>query len=284
MHIGFIGLGIMGVPMCENILRAGHRLTVYNRTASRAAELVREGAALAATPQELAREADVTVCMVTGPEATDDLLFGQDGAAQALSGKVLVSMSSVAPAYSAELAEKLRQAGADYVDAPVSGSRKPAEEGQLVILAGGRETTVQALAPLFDAVGKRTVHCGPAGTGAMMKMAVNLLLGVMMEGLAEMIDFGRKGGLKNEDMLDVVLSGPLSNILFGMKRDMFLTDEFPPQFPLKHMAKDLRFMVQTADDTGAAVPAGRTVRDRFRMAMEQGLGDEDFAAVFRTMG
>lgn len=283
MHVGFMGLGVMGTAMCSNILAAGHELSVYNRTPEKARDLTALGAHVAASPAELAEATELTVSMVTGPEATDELLFGTDGAAPALRHKTFVSMSSILPAYATELAEKLAAQEADFVDAPVSGSQKPAQEGQLVILAGGTRQTVDGLEPVFSAVGKRTVYCGRAGAGSMMKMAVNLLLGVMMEGLAEMVDFGRKGGLRSEDMLDVVLSGPLNNVLFGMKKEMFLNDEFTPQFALKHMAKDLNFMVQTADGLASAVPAGRTVRERFRMGMEQGLGEEDFAAVFKTL-
>lgn len=285
MHkVGFIGLGIMGRAMSHNILKSGFPLMVYNRSPEKAEELRDAGASVAATPRELAEWADVVIVMVTGPEAVDALLFGRDGVASSLApGKVLVNMSTVAPAYTRDLKSRLAESGAVFVDAPVSGSKKPAEQGTLVILAGGPKPEVQAITPLFEAMGKKVVHCGEAGDGSMMKMTVNLLLGVMLEGLAEAVAFGEKGGLDSDLVLDTVMAGPLSCGLFQLKESMLRTGEYPAQFPLKHMAKDLRFVLQTAYQNGANTPAAHAAIQQYAAGESAGLGDEDFAAVKKVL-
>lgn len=282
--VGIIGMGIMGQAMGHNVLKNGLGLTVYNRTSGPEASLVEAGAEKAATPAELTEKSDVIVVMLTGPEAIDALMFGDNGAADALKpGKTVINVSTVSPAYSRSLAERVEAQGADFVDAPVSGSQKPAQEGTLLFLAGGEEAVVKAAEPVLLTMGKKVIHCGAAGQGSMMKMSINLLLGAMMEGLAEMIHFGSKGGLSTEAMLDVVLSGQVSNPLFQFKEDMFKSGDFPAQFPLKHMAKDLKFVVDTAYDTGASAPAAHMLLQLFRKGVFKGLGDDDFAAVFNVL-
>jgi len=281
--VGFAGMGIMGVPMTLNLMKAGFPVTVYNRTPDKCAPVTAKGAAQAATPLELAQKCDVIVLMLTGPQAIDACLFGDDGAAEACEGKVVINMSTVSPAYTRELAANLEAVGATLIDAPVSGSKKPAEDGTLVILAGGEEAVVKEMEPVLLGMGKKVVHCGPVPNGSMMKMSINLLLGALCEGLAEMINFGEKGGLSRQTMLDVVMSGPMRNGLFELKTPMFESGEFPAQFPAKHMAKDLKFVVDTAYETGASAPAAHVLLQLYRKAVAMGLGDEDFAAVFKAL-
>ncbi|NLI83401.1 MAG: NAD(P)-dependent oxidoreductase [Deltaproteobacteria bacterium] len=283
-RVGFMGLGIMGVPMAANIVAAGYSLTVYNRTPGKEESLRKKGARVASTPRALAQAADVIIAMVTGPEALNELLWGEDGAAAAFTGeKTFVNMSSVSPMFSRELARRLAPTGVAFVDAPVSGSKKPAENAALLILAGGPRDRVDALAPLFQTMGKRVVYCGEAGQGSMMKMMNNLLLGAMLEAFTESVQFGRTGGLSLESMLEVILSGPLSAPIFQMKVPMVKEGSYPPNFPLKHMTKDLKFVVDTAYETGAPVPIGHLLLHLFRLGVGQGLGDEDVAAIARVL-
>ncbi|MFW5863247.1 MAG: NAD(P)-dependent oxidoreductase [Desulfohalobiaceae bacterium] len=283
-RIGFAGLGIMGRAMAENVLRAGFELTVYNRTRDKCSQLQQKGAQVADSAEQLAKDCDVIVLMLTGPEAIDELLWAEGGAAQGLSSrKTLINMSSVAPDYTRKLYSKLQPTGCTFLDAPVSGSKKPAEDATLVILAGGEEQAVETQIPLLQCMGKKVVHCGPAGQGSMMKMAINLLLGVMMEGLTEMINFGRQGGLNLESMLEVVQSGPLSCGLYNLKEPMLKDDQYPTQFPLKHMTKDLKFVADTAYQEGANVPVAQAALQLYRTAWGQGCGDLDFAAVIKAL-
>ncbi len=282
--VGFMGLGIMGSPMAANIFRAGYPLMVYNRTPDKAEKFADLGAGVASTPMALAHAAQVLIAMVTGPEALNELLWGKDGAGPELgANKVFINMSSVSPGYTRELAEKLAPSGVTFIDAPVSGTKKPAEEGTLLILAGGLEEQVKPVEPLLLTMGKKVIFCGPVGQGSMMKMTINLLLGIMMAGLAEALNFGRRGGLSLDTMLDVVFSGPLNCGLFQMKAGMLKENDFPPNFPLKHMTKDLKFVVDTAYETGAPAPLGHLLLHLYRLSVSHNLGDQDFAAIAKAL-
>jgi 3-hydroxyisobutyrate dehydrogenase-like beta-hydroxyacid dehydrogenase len=283
--VGFLGLGIMGSPMAANILRAGYPLMVYNRTPDKSQAFAQQGAGVASNPRHLAQATEVVVAMVTGPEALQDLLWGPEGAASALNEKkVFINMSSVSPHFTRDLAEKLAPTGVTFIDAPVSGTKKPAEEGTLLILAGGAANRVKDLEPLLLTMGKKVIYCGPAGQGSMMKMFVNLLLGVMMEGFAEALNFGERGGLDLEAMLDTVFSGPLNCGMYQVKAQMFRERDFPVSFPLKHMTKDFKFIVDTAFETGAPAPAAHLLLHLYRLGVSQNLGDQDFAAIARVLG
>ncbi|RME65126.1 MAG: NAD(P)-dependent oxidoreductase, partial [Nitrospirae bacterium] len=272
--VGFIGLGIMGLPMARNILKGGYPLVVYNRTPKKAEPLKTEGAEVAGSPKALAEASQVIVIMVTGPEAIDDILHKPEGLLEAdLKGKIVVNMSTVSPSYTEKLNETLRERSAVFVDAPVSGSKKPAEEGTLVILASGPEERVKELEGLFLTMGKKVVYCGEVPMGSRMKLAINLLLGAMMASLSEALNFAEKMGIGRELFLDTVLAGPLGCGLFNIKKEMLLKGEYPTQFPLKHMLKDLRFALQEADSSGASVAVGHSIFQLYRQALGKGLGD-----------
>ena len=283
-RVGFVGLGIMGARMAGNILKAGYPLTVWNRDRSKCGPLESAGASVTSTVSDLAESSDVIIMMVTGPEAVDHVLNSRGGLLSgSVAGKCLVNMSTVPPTFSRELAVRLRALHVDLVDAPVSGSKKPAEDGTLVILASGNETTVSRLEPLLLSMGKKVVHCGEAGNGSAMKLTVNLLLATMMEGLCEALNLGRKCGLKTELILDTILSGPMACDYFNMKAAMLRQDEYPPQFPFKHMTKDLRFILETAENCGAFVPLARGNMALFEAGLAAGLSDMDFAAVMKVV-
>lgn len=282
--VGFMGLGIMGAAMAKNVHHAGFPLMVYNRSADKAQPFAELGVGVASSPKSLTHATDIVILMVTGPEAIDLLLFGPDGAAQSLDNqKTLVNMSSVSPAYSRDLNQRLTSTGCAFVDAPVSGTKKPAEDGTLIILAGGEKAEVDEATPILSAMGKKVVYCGEAGQGSMMKMTINLLLGLMMAGFSEALHYGLTGGLTLEAILDVVLSGPLSCGLYQIKSQMIQADDFPPQFPLKHMTKDAKFIVDTAYDTGAPAPLGHLLLHLYRLGVSKGLGDLDFAAIAQVL-
>ena len=280
LNVGFIGLGIMGQPMAQNVAKGDFRLTVFNRSSEKATPLADAGASVASTPKAVAEASDVIILMLAGPEAIDAVLEGPEGLMAGMqAGQTLVNMSTVSPQYSKQLADKLTAKSAVAIDAPVSGSRKPAEEGALVILAGGPQDKVTKLEPLFMCMGKKVVYCGAAGQGASMKMAVNLLLGIMAAGISEAVNLGQKSGLDTATMLETMLAGPMGCALFEFKKPMLIDDSFSAQFPLKHMTKDIRFALQTADENGAMAPIGHTVFQLYRQSMGQGLADQDFAAV-----
>ena len=172
--------------------------------------------------------------MVTGPEALSDLLWGPDGAGGAFNhSKIFINMSSVSPGYTREAGPaELEPTGVTFIDAPVSGTKKPAEDGALVFLAAGPQDKVKALEPVFLAMGKKVIYCGVAGQGSMMKMFINLLLGVMMEGFAEVLNFGKLGGLDLEAMLETVFSGAMNSPMFQVKAPLIKENQtIPRPFP-----------------------------------------------------
>ncbi|MBM4301431.1 MAG: NAD(P)-dependent oxidoreductase [Deltaproteobacteria bacterium] len=282
--IGFMGLGIMGVPMAANLLKAGYPVMVYNRSPEKGEPLVKRGAGLASHPKAMARAADVIIAMVTGPEALQDLLWGPNGAGGAFNhSKVFINMSSVSPGYTRELARELELSGVTFIDAPVSGTKKPAEDGALVILAAGPQDKVKALEPVFLAMGKKVIYCGAAGQGSMMKMFVNLLLGVMMEGFAEALNLGKLGGLDMDAMLETVFSGAMNSPMFQVKAPLLKENRYPAAFPLKHLAKDCKFVVDTAFELGAPAPVAHTILHLYRAGVAQGWGDEDISAIAKVL-
>ena len=281
--IGFIGTGIMGRPMAENLLGAGVSLAVFNRTGEKAVPLKGKGARVAKTPKAAAEGTDAIIFMLTGPEAIDAVLDGPDGVlAAAPAPATLINMSTVPPAYTRRLAARLADKGVSFVDAPVLGTKKPAEDGALVILAGGEKEAVDQLEPVFSVLGKKTVFCGAAGTGSAMKMTANFLLAVMMAGFGEALTFGERNGLSADAVMEVVMAGPLASGLFEMKGAVIRNGEYPPQFPYRHMVKDLRFVLQTADEVGACALSGAAAFELFRLGLGRGLGDYDFSAVKRA--
>jgi 3-hydroxyisobutyrate dehydrogenase-like beta-hydroxyacid dehydrogenase len=282
--VGFMGLGIMGNAMAANLLKGGYPLMVYNRTAAKAEPLAGLGAEVAATPKSLAQAADVVIAMVTGPEALYDLLFGEEGAIEALGpGQVFINMSSVSPGFTRELARQLGPTGVTFIDAPVSGTKKPAEDGTLVILAGGKQERIKELEPLLLTMGKKVIYCGIPGKGSMMKMFINLLLGLMMEGFAEALNFGRLGGLDFEAMVETVASGAMNCPMFQVKAANLREKNYPPAFPLKHLAKDAKFVVDTAYELGAPVPGGQMLLHLYRLGWAKGWGDEDISAIAKVL-
>jgi 3-hydroxyisobutyrate dehydrogenase-like beta-hydroxyacid dehydrogenase len=282
--VGFMGLGIMGSAMAANILKAGYPLMVYNRTPGKADELAKSGAGVASTPKHAAQVAEVIIAMVTGPEALYELLWGPEGAAEAFGpDKVFINMSSVSPTFSKELGRQLALLGTIFIDAPVSGTKKPAEDAALVILAGGKQEKIRELEPLFLTMGKKVIFCGRVGQGSMMKMMINLLLGVLMAGFAEALNFGRLGGLELEPMLDTIFSGAMNCPMFQGKAANLREKHYPPAFPLKHLTKDAKFVVDTAYETGAPVPLGQMLLHLYRLGVAQGWGDEDISAIAKVM-
>ncbi len=278
--IGFVGLGLMGSRMAANLMAADNDVMLFNRSPAKADILAGAGASVAHTPLELGRQVRLVFMMLTGPEAIDAVIWGEQGLVGAGSRcEVIINMSTVPPPYNRELAGRLLDKGVTFLEAPVSGSTDAAEAGSLVILTGGDTAQLAVVSPLLLAMGKKLVHCGEVGQATSMKMVINLLLGIMLSGLGEAVTLGEKCGFTVAEVLDTVLAGPLGCGFFQAKADMLKQGEYPAGFPVKHMLKDLSFIGKTADDSRATIPLGSTVRELYEEAMALGLGDEDFAAV-----
>jgi 3-hydroxyisobutyrate dehydrogenase-like beta-hydroxyacid dehydrogenase len=281
MNVAFLGLGTMGTPMAANLLRRGHSLTVWNRTPSRAQPLVDAGARLATTPAAAARGAEAVITMLADPTALATVLYGSDGVVAALEPNALViDMSTVDPLSARRADEAVRARGGRFVDAPVSGTRKPASEGTLVIMAGGAPADVERARPLLECMG-RVVPVGAVGQGMSMKLVLNGLGAHMMTGFSAMLVLGTKLGLPPRAMLDVIGAGAFSSPLYAGKGPRMLARDFAPDFKLALMHKDQELVLQTAESLGYAMPTLAAIRDVLGEAMKAGLGDGDLSGVIR---
>ncbi|WP_039867059.1 NAD(P)-dependent oxidoreductase [Pedobacter sp. BAL39] len=277
---GWIGLGNMGVPMAGQVLNKGYSLTVYNRTLSKTEPLVAQGAKVAGTPGELIAATDIVFLMVSDDHAVASLFEGADGLlSKELHGKVIVNMSTVSPAISIKMAAACSAVGIEYLDAPVSGSVKQATDGQLVIMVGGEEQAFHAAEPLLSCMGKLVMHLGASGIGNKAKLAINTLLAIYTEGLAEIVTFSRKHQINTEDLLTLLGNGALSNVFTKIKGDALLNDNYQAAFALKHMVKDLNL----AKDEGMDTPLARTALETFKSAAAA-FGEEDVIAVIKQLG
>jgi len=282
--VGFLGLGIMGHAMAANLVKAGFDVTVWNRTASKCATLVAAGAKQAATPREVAESCDITIAMLADPAASREACFGKDGVLAGLAqGRGYIDMSTVDDDTAREIAEAVTAKGARFLEAPVSGTKKPAEDGTLVILAGGDRSLYDEAGPLFDKLGKKRVFLGNVGQGARMKLVVNMIMGQMMVALSEGLALGLKGDLDGEQILDVLEAGAMACPIFKGKGPMLLRGDATTSFPLKHMQKDLRLAVALSEQLGQSLQGGSTANEIFKRANIAGHGDADIAAVYRVV-
>ncbi|MDR2550135.1 MAG: NAD(P)-dependent oxidoreductase [Desulfobulbus sp.] len=285
MRYGFLGLGIMGSRMAARLLRAGFDVTVWNRDAGKCLPLVELGARQCASPKEVAASVDIVFAMVADPQASLDLCFGADGVLAGIGpGSGYVDMSTVDPATSRRIAEAVAAKGARFLEAPVSGTKQPAADGTLVILAAGDRDLYDRSLPAFERMGRLSLHLGDVvGQGAKMKLVVNLVLGTMMEILGESLALGEKCGLAGDQILQVLAEGAMANPMFRVKGPMILTGDTTTSFPLKHMEKDLRLTLQLSRELEQDLPVAAAVHAVFGKALAEGYGDRDIAAVVRSL-
>jgi 3-hydroxyisobutyrate dehydrogenase len=276
-RIGWIGLGNMGTSMALNLLKAGFEVTVYNRTESKAQPLVGKGATLATSIQELVACSDIIIAMVSDDAAVKAVFEGPDGilSCSGLSGKLAIDMSTVSPDTTKYLAGKASELGLAYLDAPVSGSVKPAQDGQLVILVGGEKAQYERAKPIFDCLGKMAIHLGANGAGNSAKLAINLMLAFYFEGMAEMVLFANKKGIATADMMAILNEGAMGCGISKIKTNNLVNGDFTAAFALKHLAKDLRL----AKEQGLSTNVGLTIEENYRNASTSGFGDLDSAAI-----
>lgn len=280
LKAGWIGLGNMGNPMAKNLIKAGFEVVVYNRTKAKETELIEAGATSADSPQQLLERCDVVFTMLSNDDAVKEVYEGPAGLlAKAQPGKLLIDMSTVSPDTSRYLAEICRKHQLDFLEAPVSGSVKPAQDGTLIILVGGSADNYQKAKPFFDVLGKLSLHLGDNGVGSSAKLAINYFLGLNLQGLAETVLFAEKNGVSREDMLTIVNEGACGNGITKLKTSSILNNSFPAAFALKHLVKDLRL----AKEAGLDAPLIHPLFDSFNHAQELGLGDEDVMAILKSL-
>lgn len=283
--VGFIGLGIMGEPMCRNVLAKGHDVIVYNRTRAKMGPLVSMGAKPAGSVAELVRRSEIVITMVSDPAALRDVVTAKTGILPALSpGTVHIDMSTVSPETSREVALLARGTGADFLEAPVLGSLQAATEGTLTILTGGDAELSLRLEPLLLAMGSRVIHVGDTGMAAHMKLLINQMMGTLLCVFSEAALTGIEAGLSPGKILEVIGHSGVACAALKMKApDMLGERVFTPNFPLKHAFKDMRLAVETGKALGIPSAVTAASRDMYGQAWDKGFGDRDISAVIRAL-
>ncbi|XVE78245.1 hypothetical protein DITRI_Ditri13aG0129000 [Diplodiscus trichospermus] len=284
MEVGFLGLGIMGKAMAMNLLKNGFKVTVWNRTLSKCNELVAHGASVGETPAEVVKKCKIIIAILSDPAASLSVVFDKDGVLEQIcSGKGYIDMSTVDAETSCKISEAITSKGGNFLEAPVSGSKQPAETGQLVILAAGEKALYEEAIPAFNVLGKKSFFLGQVGNGAKMKLVVNMIMGSMMNAFSEGLVLAERSGLNPHSLLDVVDLGGIANPMFRGKGPAMLQDNYSPAFPLKHQQKDMRLALSLGDENSVSMPVAAAANEAFKAARSMGLGDLDFSAVIETV-
>jgi 3-hydroxyisobutyrate dehydrogenase len=279
VRVGFLGLGVMGRPMALNLARAGTELIVWSRTLDHCAPLRAAGADVAATPAEVVAHAEVVLMMLAGPAAIDDVL----GTVPDLTGRTIVHMGTTAPGYSRELGERVETAGGRYVEAPVSGSRKPAEAGRLVAMLAGDAADVERVRPLLAPMCHQTVVCGPVPQALLMKLAVNIFLISTVTGLAETVHFAERQGLDLAQLATVLNAGQMASAISAVKVAKLVDGDFEVQASIRDVLYNNRLIADAARAAGIASPLTDVCADLYAETVELGHGELDMAAVIRAV-
>ncbi|MFI0508587.1 NAD(P)-dependent oxidoreductase [Streptomyces sp. WSLK1-5] len=284
MYVGFIGLGTMGQPMALNLARAGTPLVVWNRTPGRSEALRAAGAEVAESPGEVFGRAGTVFLMLADGTAVDAVLGrGTADFAALVAGRTVVHMGTTSAEYSAALQDAVRAAGGRYVEAPVSGSRIPAEKGELVGMTAGDDDAVAAVRPLLATMCRETFDCGAVPGALLMKFSVNLFLITLVTGLTEAFHFAERHGLDRRLLRDVLDAGPMASAVSRVKGPKLLARDFTVQAAATNVLENNRLIAEAARKAGLSSPLLDACHALYVEAVEQGHGDEDMVAVLHAL-
>jgi 3-hydroxyisobutyrate dehydrogenase/glyoxylate/succinic semialdehyde reductase len=283
MKIGFIGLGIMGSRMAANLLKSGVEIVVYNRTKDKARELLKNGAQWAESPHDLGTKADVVITMLSTPEVVRDTALGKKGFLYTMKeNSIWIDCTTVNPTFTKEIAAEVNHLGLRFIDAPVSGTKAPAENAQLIFLAGGKSEDIDEMSYYLDKMGKSVVYCGENGMGSSMKMDVNLLLGQSMIAFCEAIALGNSFGIDKSLLFETLRNIPVTSPFQSAKSRKIEEGDYAPEFPLQWMLKDLHLAAISAYENNISLPSLNTIKEIFALARQSGFGELDLTAVFEA--
>jgi 3-hydroxyisobutyrate dehydrogenase len=284
MSIAFLGLGVMGGGMAARLVASGATLSVWNRRPGRAGALVAGGARLASSPRDAATNADVIVSMVADDDASRSVWLGADGAlAGAKPGTIVIESSTLSPAWIEQLAAEATARGCTLLDAPVTGSKTHAANGQLLFLVGGEAATFDRARPVFAMMGRDAIHLGPTGSGARLKLINNFVCGVQGAALAEAVAMIERSGLNMESALPVLTDGAPGSPLFKAVGPRMATSDYTVNFALALMRKDVAYAMAEAERLGFSLATAAAARERYDEAVAAGWGDKDFSAVIEPL-
>ncbi len=278
--VGFIGLGIMGKPMAENLIGAGYDLVLYNRTPEKAGELAGDNATVAGSPREVAEGSDIIITMLPDSPQVEEVLAGEDGVFEGIrEGALIVDMSTISPVVTRELSTRAGERGASLLDAPVSGGDVGAIEGTLSIMVGGSERDFERAKPLFEAMGKTITHVGESGAGQIVKAANQIVVALTIEAVSEALVLGSKGGVAPEKILEVLGGGLAGNKVMEAKREKMLGHSFDPGFRIELHHKDLGIALAAGREYGVTLPVTAVVDQMLETLKARGRGDRDHSAI-----
>jgi len=279
-RVGFVGLGIMGKPMATNLMDAGYKLTVHNRSPEKANELGEAGASVANSPKEVAENADIIITMLPDSPQVSEVVAGEEGVLEGITeGSLIVDMSTISPVVTEELSEAVKEKGASMLDAPVSGGDVGAIEGTLSIMVGGEQADFHRAKPLFEAMGKTITHVGPVGAGQVTKAANQVVVALTIEAVCEALVLGSAGGVAPEKILDVLSGGLAGNKVMEVKREKFLSHRFDPGFRSELHHKDLGIALAAGREYGVVLPVTAVAYQMFEALIARGRGGWDHSAL-----
>jgi len=269
----------MGWPMAANLVKAGHEVTVWNRTPKDV-----PGAVTAATPAEAVKGKEAVWICVSDTKAVQSVLFGQNGASQGLeSGTVVVDSSTISPSASLQFMEDLQERGCEFLDAPVTGSKIAAESGQLIFMIGGNPHNIERVEPLLRAMGKQVIHMGDNGKGLSAKLAQNMNIVFIYEGLCESLTLAKKLGVPAEKMFQLIEASMIRSGVAEYKKPFILNEDYSPNFPLKLMHKDMHLMMDAAKENDVKLPGLTKIDEIYEEASRLGYDDLDYAATIMLL-
>lgn len=277
--IGVIGLGSMGQPIADNIIKAGFQVVVSSRT-KKTVEYFKNKAIIAKSPLDVVNEADTILFILPTDKEIKEIV---SGANKGLRRKTLINLSTISPKSSIELSKIVKKFGGEYFECPISGSRKPAIDGTLLLLTAGATEKLNSLASLFSSFSSKTVHCGKIPNASKMKLANNLLLITMFNGLMEAVNFARQIGIKEKEYLEMIDSGPMSNAVFKSKYQKILDNDYSAQAPLRLVYKDTRLICDLANEYGVKLPLFTNHRKLLKKGFDSGLGDLDIISIKKEL-
>ena len=283
-NLGFVGLGVMGSEMVSRLLDKSHSVTGYNRSRAKAERLIKKGMKWADTPRAVCAAADVTFSMVTNEKALGAVTEGPDGILAAITaGKFLIDMSTVSPGYSRALAAKVREKGADMIDAPVSGSVITLQEGKLSVMVGGRRETFDRLKPILDDIGPKVTYVGDNGLALSMKIATNLSLAVQMMAFSEGVLIAEKSGIKREVAVDVLVNSAVASPMIKYRGPFVLRMPEEAWFDVNMMQKDMMLALDMGRALDVPLPTTAVCNEFLTAARGMGFAKQDFAVVFEVL-
>jgi len=280
-RIGFVGIGIMGLPMAKNLIKNGYKIKVYNRTREKCYPLEKEGAEISCSVKEISQISNVIITMLENEEALDAVCFGKEGIIENLSaGSYLINTSTVSYEYAVMMNRECFKKGIKYIDSPVSGSKPLAETASLIMLCGCEKDWLDHVKPILLSMGKDIVYCGTAGKGTAMKLCVNLLLSAMNMGLSESVKLCEKSGIAPSLFFEVIEKSPVLNCgYYKIKKDKLIQKDFSPQFSLKNMLKDLGFINKFSRNLNFDGLLARELFKIYEAAFKEGYYNEDLTSV-----